>query len=249
MIIYLINKSTVLSDSEVESLVGPYTKFIHDVRVWWPRPVDLRYIDKANEPHLAWKVIFADTSDEAGALGYHDFTADGRPISYVFAGDCQKYGYSETVCGAHEIAEMIADPWISQVFQIDNTHFFAQEIADPCENDEDGYEIDGVQMSDFVTPRWFVPGSEGYVLDHTHKITKPLELLPGGYMSVFTSGRGWDQIYARQMDGHLSGAKGHGKDKHGHETKYSRLFRYGRDRGSLTHADTGEQWDNAIWGT
>lgn len=232
--IYVINKSTVVSDVEVQSWIPAFNVFLGHVRTWWPRPANLVWIDKAHEPKLAWKVIIADTSDEAGALGYHDFTPDGRPISYVFVKDDIKYGYSPTVTATHEIAEMIADPWISQLFQISDTQFFAQEIGDPVEADELGYYIKvdpyaEVLVSDFVTPRWFVPGSEGYVLDHNHKVTKPLELLPGGYMSVFTSGHGWNQIYAEKKTGNVIWGSREGKTT----GKYSRLNKYGRKRQSL----------------
>jgi hypothetical protein len=224
--IYLINKSTAISDAEVESWVTPFNRFITNVRSWWPRPATLLYVDKADEPALAWKVIIADTSDQAGALGYHDFTPDGRPISYVFAADDLKYGYSPTVTATHEIAEMIADPWISQLFQISSKAFFAQEICDPCEADEFAYTIDGIKMSDFVLPKWFIPGSTGQ-FDYMKHISKPLQLLSGGYMSVFVSGKGWTQIYA-QANGKLVNVK----DK-GEKGKFSRLLKYGRKRESL----------------
>lgn len=209
-----------------------FNKFSQDVRNWWPRPSSLVWCPREKEPKLAWKLIFADTSDYAGALGYHDFTPDGRPISYVFAADDVKYGYSPTVTATHEIAEMIADPWISQLFQVSNTEFFAQEICDPCEADELGYDIvvppyDPVLCSDFVLPRYFVPGSEGYRLDWCKQIGTPLDILPGGYMSVFISGKGWTQIYADRVSEEVVVQKKTGKDK------YGRLSKYGRDRGDF----------------
>src|SRR5438105_4204939 len=32
----------------------------------------------------AWAMIFLDDADQAGALGYHDLTPDGLPVSKVF---------------------------------------------------------------------------------------------------------------------------------------------------------------------
>lgn len=140
---------------------------------------------------------------------------------------------------------MIADPWISQLFQISDTQFFAQEIGDPVEDDTLGYEITvapypSVLCSDFVTPRWFVPGSEAYVLDHCHAVDKPLQILPGGYMSVFTSGHGWSQIYARTVEeGKIVDVTG-SPTKKGKANKFSRLHRYGRKRQSLR--EQGINW-------
>jgi len=39
-----------------------------------------------------WWVVVLDNSDQAGALGYHDLTSAGLPISKVFAGTDKQYG-------------------------------------------------------------------------------------------------------------------------------------------------------------
>ena len=141
MNIYVINKSTVLKDAQIERWIPAFDVFAGHVREWWPRSVSLVWCARDKEPELAWKLVFADKSDEAGDLGYHDFTPDGRPISYVFAADLKEAGASVTVTATHEIAEMIADPWISENFQITDTRFFAKEICDPCEDDQFAYSI------------------------------------------------------------------------------------------------------------
>lgn len=238
MNIYVLNKSTVLEDTEIQSWLPAFNLFLGNVKRWWPRPSNLIWSDKAKEPELAWKLIFADTSDEADALGYHDFTSNGRPISYVFAKDLAKQGYSATVTATHEIAEMVADPWISQMFQVSDNQFYAQEIGDPVEADEFGYTIKvpgfpDVLCSDFVTPSWFIPGSKGYILDQCKHVERPLQLLSGGYMSVFTSGQGWTEIYAKQAGkGRRVSAKKQGDPKG--KGRYSRLTKYGRERGKLS---------------
>jgi len=230
--IYVLNKSTALKDGQVRNWLHAFNVYVDHVRAWWPRPASLLWCAHDEAPDDAWKLVFADTSDEAGALGYHDFTPDGRPISYVFAGDDLKYGYDPTITATHEIAEMIADPWISESFQISNTQFFAKEICDPCEGDEFAYSIKvarhpAIQVSDFVLPKWFIPGSTGQ-FDRNKKIDAPLKLLPGGYMSVFTSGKGWTQINAHK-GGELVAAGDDPKSKQG----FSRLARYGRDRAGI----------------
>jgi len=241
MNIYVINKSTAISDALIQDWMPAFNVFVGHVRAWWPRPATLVWCPPDKEPKLAWKLVFADTSDEAGALGYHDFTPDGRPISYVFAKDDLKYGYSPTVTATHEIAEMIADPWISEAFQVSNTQFFAKEICDPCESDEFGYSITvdpfpAVQVSDFVFPKWFIPGSTGQ-FDKTGKIDNPLKVLPGGYMSVFVSGKGWTQIQANEK-GKLAAAGADPKSKEG----FGRLSKYGRDR---SH-DVSVEWEEEL---
>ncbi len=64
--------------------------------------------------------------------------------------------------------------------------------------DDQGYQINGVKVSDFVYPSWFEgfrePGSTQF--DHRKHINAPLKLAPGGYCSVLDipSGLGWYQV-------------------------------------------------------
>jgi len=234
--IYVVNKSTVLPDAKIKRWLPAFDIFVGHVCQWWPRAVSLIWCPRADEPKLAWKLVLADNCDEAGELGYHDFTPDGRPISYVFAVDAEKSGASLTVTATHEIAEMIADPWISENFQVTDTRFFAKEICDPCEADEFAYSIKAgrrpaVLASDFVLPKWFIPGSTGQ-FDRASKIDAPLKILPGGYMSVFTPGRGWRQIGAKK--GRRVAVLGDDPKRKG---QFGRLTKYGRAR------DTRLEWE------
>jgi hypothetical protein len=229
MNIFVINKSTVLRDAQIQRWLPAFDVYADHVREWWPRAVSLVWCPRDHEPELAWKLVFADKSDQAGDLAYHDFTADGRPISYVFAADVEKTGDSMTVTATHEIAEMIADPWISENFQITDTRFFAKEICDPCEANEFAYSIkvgrsQAIKVSDFVLPKWFIPGSTGQ-FDRNKKIDKPLKILPGGYMSVFTPGRGWRQMGAKK--GRRVAVLGNDPKSKG---QFGRLTKYGRTR-------------------
>src|SRR5262249_33647620 len=75
---------------------------------------------------------------------------------------------------------------------------YAYEVCDPCEADQDGYDIDGVLVSDFVYPAWFESfrQTSSTQFDQQRRITDSFQLLPGGYASVYdmTSGTGWQQI-------------------------------------------------------
>jgi len=229
MNILVINKSSAVTDAQIQNWLPAFNVYVGHVCEWWPRAVSLVWCPRDKEPELAWKLVFADKSNEAGDLGYHDFTPDGRPISYVFDADVKADGSSVPVTATHEIAEMIADPWISENFQISNTRFFAKEICDPCEADEFAYSIKvqpfaAVKVSDFVLPKWFIPKSTGQ-FDRNKKIDAPLKILPGGYMSVFTASGGWKQIGARK--GGRVAELGQDPKKKG---QFGRLTKYGRDR-------------------
>ena len=56
-------------------------------------------------------------------------------------------------------------------------------MCDCCEDDRFAYEIDGVKMSDFALPSWFVPGSARAV-DVPRTVRRALALADGGYIGV-----------------------------------------------------------------
>lgn len=227
-----MNKSSVLQDAEIQAWLPGLNKFMADVRYYWPRPANLIWCPNEKEPALAWKVIFADTTDQAGALAYHDFTPDGRPISYVFAKTLLDGGYSVTVGACHEIAEMLADPFCACAEQMTNSTFYAREICDPVEDDSEGYIIrtpgfPDVLASNFVTPRYFIPGTPDlYKLDKQGNIDTPGAVNPGGYMYVFVSGRGWKPIYSDKETGEVKRASLH--DLKG-KSVWGRMVKYGRE--------------------
>ena len=63
-----------------------------------------------------------------------------------------------------------------------------------------GYKIDGILVSDFITPAWFEPTAADR-LDFKQHLSKQLELARGGYISVFDPSSGWTQIDARGEGG------------------------------------------------
>ncbi len=191
MRVYVQNVSTVVSNDELLNAFPAFRRQTYHVREWWRTTIeDLIF----GEPPVqeAWQIIVSDDADQAGALGYHDFTPGGRPISYVFAKTAKDNGYLWTVTFSHELVEMITDPWISTAMQTGAKQFHALELCDPVESDDQGYDITSkghgpVRVSNFVTPNWFVPGAPP-IYDYRHECTKPLQIMDGGYAYVYISG-------------------------------------------------------------
>lgn len=239
MNIYTVNHSTVLADNEVEAALPAFQTFISHVHAYWPKTATLKFVTPENVPSSAWLIVIADDSDQANALGYHDYTPGKKPVSYVFAKTDLDNGYSWTVTFTHELAEMMVDPYINDAIQVTNTKFYAAEVGDPVEDDSYGYTITTnagikVLVSDFVTPAWFIPGHPGPVYDHAKHVSAPLQLLPGGYMSVFVSGHGWTQIYAQKAGAeHMGEHEEVPMDAKDWKGGYSRPEAYARDRGEL----------------
>ncbi len=143
-----------------------------------------------------WGLVIFDDSDQAGALGYHDLTSSGYPLSKVFAKTDIDNGYNWTITTSHELLEMLADPWVNTAVQVAGSTFYALEVADACEADEYGYSINGVTVSDFVFPHWFDEGVHGRC-DYGGHIQHSRDLLPGGYIGQWTPSGGWTQKTAR----------------------------------------------------
>jgi hypothetical protein len=204
--IAVINQSTAVSDTEVAAAVPNLNIQVQrDVAPIWGINAQVTYVPKGQiAPANSWQVIILDNSDQAGALGYHDLTANGYPISKVFAATDKKYNLSWTVTASHEICEMLVDPDCVLAAQTGNTTFVAFEVCDPCEADKLGYSINGTLVSDFVTPAWFQPKAHK-PYDFCNHITAPLTLLPGGYVSIWTPTKGWTQKTA-ETTGHTSRA-------------------------------------------
>ncbi len=212
--ISVIHASTVLTDNEINPVVGALQKQVtNDFRPAWGVDAELNFIPTGSAPPAGtWWLSILDDSDQAGALGYHDLTPDGLPVGKVFAGTDLKYGTQWTVTASHELLEMLADPNINLTVFVQNDQstgiLYAYEVCDACETDNLGYQIDNIQLSDFVFPSWFenfrAPGSAQF--DQTKQIQSPLQLLPGGYIGVFdvNSGSGWQQQTAQKQQNMMS---------------------------------------------
>jgi hypothetical protein len=70
------------------------------------------------------------------------------------------------------------------------------EACDPCEDNSYAYTINGVAVSDFITPHFYDPiVTSGTRYSFTGAIKGPRQVLPGGYISwVNTEIDEWQQV-------------------------------------------------------
>ena len=162
----------------------------------WGTPAKI--IDAGTGPDIPpgnWAILFLDDADALNALGYHDLTPEGLPLSKVFVRTTLNDHQKVSVTAARELAEMLVDPGIQMgAIGPDGETWYAYEIADAVEGEE--LEVHGIAMSNFVYPAWFeafrAPRSVKF--DHLGTCARPFELRPGGYMPVFRNGV-WSQIF------------------------------------------------------
>ena len=211
-----INKANGPLGVDFNKLVLALQKFV-DTRfapIWGTQA---KLVKSANFLPGAWAIAFLDNADVQNALGYHDLTPDGLPLSKVFVQTTLRAGQKVSVTACHELAEMLVDPAINLCSTGPRGLIYAYETADAVEEEE--FSIDGIAMSDFVYPAWF----EGFrkagsaQFDYLKRVKQPFQILPGGYMPVFRNGQ-WTQIFGSKAKQKRFARE----DRRGHRSEYRR---------------------------
>ncbi|MFI4976675.1 MAG: hypothetical protein ACHP84_19235 [Caulobacterales bacterium] len=195
--IAVINESTVAADAEVQGMLAAFTQqWNGDLQpIWGVETAAFTFVPKGQAPAAgAWWVVFLDNSDQANALAYHDLTNEGLPISKVFVKTIQADKTSLSVGATHELCEMAVDPWLNSAYQDPQGVFWAGEVCDPVEDDQYGYMIGGVLVTDFVTPNWFAHQHARSQIDLKGHANAAFEVLTGGYAQKFDPAQGWVQV-------------------------------------------------------
>jgi hypothetical protein len=182
-----LNHSTSVTDDNVVAVMEAIREQVHaDFGPIWHTGCREQFAGAVAQSD--WVIEILDNADVQGALGYHDLES-GRPWMKVFAQTCAEYGVAWSSCASHEVLEALADPYIDRTIQTKSSTFTAIEVCDPCETIT--YNVNGIEVSDFVTPRWFDDQAPFSLYDFQGKISAALQLLPGGYIGEWTPNRGW----------------------------------------------------------
>ena len=115
-----------------------------------------------------------------GGIHLNAFTR--QPFALVAVSD----GWTVTV--SHEVMEMLADPFGNRLIAAahprdpDERVRYLVEICDPCQTV--WYPVNGVQVSDFYTPRYFDPvRNPAAFYSFTGALEGPLDIVDGGYLT------------------------------------------------------------------
>jgi hypothetical protein len=225
----ITNESTVLTDAEVAAVVPAMQEQVSgEFAQVWRTATKLEFVPKedlSTVPATAWQMIVLDSSDQAGALGYHEISSTGQPLGKVFAKSDITYGTSWTVTMSHELLEAIVDPFclLTASYQLNDGSLVVAtvEVGDAVEDDSCGYLIGDVLVSDWSTPAWWGLAN-GTVYDFKHHATQPFDpanpastIPSGGYLAVWTQAGGWSQVTGgdRVSDPQAVPAPGSRRDK------------------------------------
>src|SRR5262249_39867419 len=91
--IAVINESSVMSDTEAKALVQALqTQVSRDFAPLWCVDAKLSFVSRNQHPESgAWQLVLLDDSDQAGALGYHETTAQDLPLGKAFLRTVKEY--------------------------------------------------------------------------------------------------------------------------------------------------------------
>lgn len=203
-LVVVTNASTVLTDDAVQGVIPALSLQVsRDLASFWPGiSVDLSFVSKGGAiPHGAWALCILDDTDQADALGYHDTTMGGQPISKVFAKTDSDYGEDWHVTASHELCEMLCDPQIDQTVTTVYEGKSVTTIREVCDAVEgNSYAINGFMVSDFVTPTFYDSSKiDGLKYDFLSVISAPMTLASGGYMSLQDASGNWTQVFGQAV--------------------------------------------------
>lgn len=204
--IAVVNRSTAASDAEIAALVPALQTWVsRDLAPWWAVDATLHFIAGGGDPPAGmWPHWVLDTSDQAGDIAYHD-DSGSLPEMRTFALTSKQCGALLSVDMSHEIGECLVDPNTERMVTIGGVQYLV-EACDPVEADTDGYQIDGVQVSNFVTPWYFgLTGPAPARFDMRGLLSAPCPTLrPGGYSMWLAPGdTEWQSTMKRLADGSL----------------------------------------------
>jgi FRG domain-containing protein len=185
-------------DRQVKEHLGPAWNISAEVRPCF-RPSD--------RPRNSWPVTVRDRLKEKGAVSYHDIRR-GRPFAEVSYELTTKSGIAWSNSASHDLLEMLVDPRVDRTVRAPSivrgqkrNVVFPVQICDPCADARYAYRIGGVQVADFTTQDYWNPTAKRKgKYSFRGSLTKPFQILPGGYLSWLDPKTGWKTTFGDELD-------------------------------------------------
>jgi len=200
MLIAIVNQSSLVSHADAATMTQAIASQIQlDVAPLWDRApaAVVFYTDAAGIPPAAHVITLTDTIQDqpAGVLGYHTEDQGGKLWGIVAAqpelsngGKVTTGDWSVSSVLSHEVLEMFIDPNCNLWSNNGKGSIYTFEVCDPVEAPT--YAVNGVSVSNFVTPAWFDPlAGSGTKFDKLGLLAAPFGILKGGYVVYATSGK------------------------------------------------------------
>jgi len=223
MIISIINHSNgKLKDKDIQTVLRAINRQLkEDFYPYWSIGGTLRLEGKSDaKPEVQdladmrgdGVIYLWDKTDVEDAIGYHDKNNRGIPFGFVFLEIAKELGEDWSVTLSHEALEMIGDPEVNLMVMgphpdpaIERDVFHWYEMCDAVQSEV--YQIDGVNVSNFVLPLYFTGGDEfdgrNDFMGTIHpgkKTLKSFSVNPAGYVGFFDPQKKDHETYTQKGD-------------------------------------------------
>jgi hypothetical protein len=221
MLISIVNLSHgALADEDLQRVIRAINRQIaEDFEPYWSFGATLRLEGAAGArprpnslPEMRGDALIYiwDKIDVADALGYHDRNDNGIPFGIVSLNECRKAGDNWTTTLSHEALELLGDPDSNLLVKGPHPgdrrrfvfHWF--EMCDAVQGES--YEIDGVQLSNFILPAYFTRGERAGTRNdflsrpYEGEVLQSFGVNPGGYVGFYDPEKKTDTTFARKND-------------------------------------------------
>jgi hypothetical protein len=211
MLIAVLNQSTLVTNDQVAMMTRAIAHQVElDAAPLWDRsPAAVIFYSAASDiPNNAHAITVVDTVQNVpqGVLGFHTEDKGGRLWGVVAAkpeldnkAQIMTGDWSVSSVLSHEVLEMFIDPNCNLWATNNKGKVYSFEVCDPVE--APSYVVDGVSVSNFVTPAWFDPLSaqkKATRFDKLGLLSKSFSILKGGY-AVYASAGKQQQVFGAEF--------------------------------------------------
>ena len=197
--IALVSKTTKIKSSELQQVAAALQKqATRDLGPIWGIEATVDAFTKLKDvPGGYWPIIIKEKIDDPSAAGYHS-DKYRQPFALV------KHDEGWPLTCSHEMCEMLVDPFGNRMVTSGSIKDgqgrvnYLVEVCDPSEDDSFAYSVNGIMLSDFYTPHYFDPVTASSIrYSFTGVITKPKQVLKGGYLSWLdpATGKWWQATF------------------------------------------------------
>jgi hypothetical protein len=210
MLIAILNQSTRITDEQASQMTQAVAAQVRldAAPIWNQAPASVIYYGTfapgtskmpSAVPVRAHGITIVDEIPDQpqGVLGYHTEDQGGKLWGTVAAspsldnrGQALTGDWSVSSILSHEVLEMLVDPNCNLWASDGHGKVYSVEVCDPVEAPT--YVVNGVSVSNFVTPAWFDPLADKNgrtQFDKCKLLQKPFKCLPGGYMVFASDGK------------------------------------------------------------
>jgi hypothetical protein len=199
VLIAILNQSTLVSSSDAMTMTQAIAAQVQlDAAPIWNRTpaAVVFYNDPAAIPPGAHGIAIVDTvqNQPQGVLGFHTEDQGGKLWGTVAAKPELDNGaqvltgdWSVSSVLSHEVLEMFVDPNCNLWANDGQGSAYSFEVCDPVEAPT--YVVNGVSVSNFVTPSWFDPLAPANAqFDKQRHLSASFSILKGGYVVYESAG-------------------------------------------------------------